>query len=409
MSDKELDDLFKEASGKMDMPFEASDWQKMETLLDDKGGIRSAFWNWKTYTLATLLLLFGTTTTIILLNTKEEESLSPQEEQIMSPDKSLAAESGTENKVEAITPLRTKEALDRQEKEMNKPVVIRKAIGLKLKEQRPAHDRVGSLKIDDSTKIHEEITSFNDDAKTPVIENGSGSASHSNVESESSSTDSTVAVKPDEELKAKDSTEEKSSDKNAVNNHSFSVKAVLSPDFSSVGYFTPGETGFNYGLLAEYGLGKHFSVSAGAIWSKKLYSSESEESSGYGQVLSSKTITGDCRILDIPILINYYFNPGHRFTVYGSMGLSSYIMFKEVYNYEVVKGGKSYDYTTSVERKNNEWLKMANISIGLQYRLANQWSLQAEPFVKAPLAGIGEGGIKLVSSGIFINIKYTFK
>src|SRR5215213_2300427 len=113
MSDKELDDLFKDASGKMDMPFEASDWRKMESLLDDKGGIRSAFWNWKTYTLAILLLLFGITTTIILLNTKEE-SLSPQKEQIMSLDKSLAAESGTENKVEAITPLRTEKALDRQ-------------------------------------------------------------------------------------------------------------------------------------------------------------------------------------------------------------------------------------------------------------------------------------------------------
>ena len=34
--------------------------------------------------------------------------------------------------------------------------------------------------------------------------------------------------------------------------------------------------------------------------------------------------------------------------------------------------------------------------------------LQLEPFVKAPLSGVGEGEVDLVSSGLFINLKYNF-
>jgi hypothetical protein len=191
-------------------------------------------------------------------------------------------------------------------------------------------------------------------------------------------------------------------------NKTLSAKLVLSPDYSSVGYFTPGKTGLNYGLLAEYALGRHVSISTGAIWSVKLYSDKSSEGSVYGQIMNSEKIDGDCRILDIPVNVNYYFNPGQRFTIYGSLGLSSYIMFKENYNYSITNSGKSYDYSMQVERKNNEWFKMSNISIGLQYQLRKHWSLQAEPFVKAPLSGIGEGNYKLVSSGVFVNVKYTF-
>jgi len=409
MSDKELDDLFKDASGKMDTPFEASDWQKMEVLLDTKGGIRPAFWNWRTYTLATLLLLLGTTATVVLMNTESKEGqLSSQGEKI-TWDKSLPGKSGNESNVDSVTPIVTKKERPAEpDKEIGKPVVVQNVTVHEPKELRTNGKKVVLLKNRDNSEFNQTLISSNETMKASVSDDSSEGIVYPKDEN-AASTDSALVMKPAEEPKAKDSSEDKTSEKSHIDNHSFSLKAAISPDYSSVGYFTPGETGFNYGLLAEYGLGEHFSVSAGAMWSKKLYANESAEAPIYGQVLNSKKIAGDCRILDIPILVNYYFNHGHRFTVYGSAGLSSYIMFKEVYNYEVVKDGKSYDYTTSVEKENNEWFKMANISMGLQYRLTNQWSLQAEPFVKAPLAGIGEGDIKLVSSGVFINIKYTFK
>jgi hypothetical protein len=109
MSDKELDDLFKDASGKMDTPFEASDWKKMEELLDANGGTRSAFWNWKTYTSLSLLLLLGTITPLVWMNTKEEKNdSSVQQEQVVSENAllstgSITDHSSTKEKSEAIT------------------------------------------------------------------------------------------------------------------------------------------------------------------------------------------------------------------------------------------------------------------------------------------------------------------
>ena len=62
--------------------------------------------------------------------------------------------------------------------------------------------------------------------------------------------------------------------------------------------------------------------------------------------------------------------------------------------------------TTKVDGKNNEWFKVFNLSIGVEHRLSNRWSLQAEPFFKAPLGDIGEQGVRLSSAGIFFGLKY---
>ena len=42
----------------------------------------------------------------------------------------------------------------------------------------------------------------------------------------------------------------------------------------------------------------------------------------------------------------------------------------------------------------------------VQKRLSNQFSLELEPFLKAPLAGVGEGEVSLASFGAFFNLKF---
>ena len=188
----------------------------------------------------------------------------------------------------------------------------------------------------------------------------------------------------------------------------FSVKLGLSPDFSSVGYFKPDKAGFNYGLLGEYIITRHWSVTLGAIWSKKIYSDSKAESAGYGTVNSTQ-MKGSCRVLDLPLNINYYFTPQNTFSLYTSVGLSSYMMFDEDYTYDYVNGAKSYSYSKKIAKGNTEWFRMMNVSIGIQQQLSSHLRMQLEPFIKAPLSGIGGGDLKLVSSGVFVNLKYTFK
>lgn len=191
--------------------------------------------------------------------------------------------------------------------------------------------------------------------------------------------------------------------------HHISLKLNVSPDYSSVGYYSPNKSGFNFGLIGEYSFTSHWSVLSGAIWTKKNYSGNDIAYPYKGKMITANHFDGNCRMLDWPINVNYYFTPTNRLGIYVSAGLSSYFMFNQNYNYEVNYGGSEYYRSEEINQKENEWFKMTNLSFGLQYKLNNRWSLQAEPFAKIPLAGVGQGKLKLVSSGIFFNIKYTFK
>jgi hypothetical protein len=81
-------------------------------------------------------------------------------------------------------------------------------------------------------------------------------------------------------------------------------------------------------------------------------------------------------------------------------------MLNEDYTYVVKGPTQDYIYNEKFTRKNNDWASMLNISIGIQHRLSRRFQVQAEPFLKAPLSGVGEGKVDLVSSGVFFSLKY---
>jgi hypothetical protein len=187
--------------------------------------------------------------------------------------------------------------------------------------------------------------------------------------------------------------------------HSIFLRALVSPDFSSIKntYSSSSATGSNYSLLVEYQLMDRWSISTGGIWSMKKYSTDQEVT--YGKY-TADSMVGACRILDIPINVNYRFRPQSRTSFYTSIGLSSYIMFEEDYTYTVNSSSGSRDYSYYIEKENNEWFKILNVSVGMQYQITPRIHLQAEPFLKAPLVGIGEWDVLLSSMGIFMGVKY---
>ncbi len=186
------------------------------------------------------------------------------------------------------------------------------------------------------------------------------------------------------------------------------LKLPVSPDFSSIDYGKPGKSGINIGLMAEYMPTKHWSVSLGAIWSKKIYSWDSPDKTYGGNNWSAKAsyLDGDCRVLDIPLNITYYLRPEARTNFFITAGASSYIMLKEMYTYTVWANQREFIYDEEYVRKNKNWFSMLNLSIGVQHRLSNRFQVQAEPFLKAPISGVGQGKVNLVSMGAFFTLKY---
>jgi hypothetical protein len=182
------------------------------------------------------------------------------------------------------------------------------------------------------------------------------------------------------------------------------IRATIAPDFSSEQFNSTDKMGYNYGVMVEYFLNRNFSVTTGALWSRKYYSAVDVEYNGY----HADRAYGDCRMWDIPLNVNYYLTPSRQYSFFASAGFSSYLMNEENYDYEVDTNYGTRSYTSQVIKENNEWFKILNVSVGLQKQIGSRFAIQIEPFVKVPLAGVGEGNISLASFGGFFSVRYNF-
>jgi hypothetical protein len=179
------------------------------------------------------------------------------------------------------------------------------------------------------------------------------------------------------------------------------IRFLASPDLSSI-KFGPAQLGSNFGVMGEFAFSDRFSVSTGVLRSKKNY--ESFQKEAYGA--NAGHLTGSCSILDIPINVTYYFQSKNRFSVYASAGASSYLMLREDYVYIIKSGYGDKVYPSQAIRENNEWFKVLNLAVGMQYKIAPRWQAQIEPFIKAPLADLGERNVRLSSLGVFGGLRY---
>lgn len=200
---------------------------------------------------------------------------------------------------------------------------------------------------------------------------------------------------------AVDTQEEKKKQKSGL----WYVKLSLSPDWSAQSFSTTSDLGFNYGLAIEYKLTNSLGISAGVMRARKFYTARNIEYGNY----SAEYAEGNCNMWDIPIQLNYYKPTNRALQVFGSLGLSSYLMSKENYTYYPYAANPSIKYSSEVRNENREWFKVVNVSIGLQHPISQSLTLQVEPFVKVPLAEMGAGNVAISSIGLFLNLRYQLK
>jgi hypothetical protein len=215
----------------------------------------------------------------------------------------------------------------------------------------------------------------------------------------------TEVMKEETKIEMSDSTHEKSTRKMDSGGSAWYVKATFAPDYSTVAGSQPGQAGTNYGVLLGFQWASRWSVETGVLRSNKVYTASGGEYAGY----PTDRLSGSCMMLDIPVNVYYRIGLGKRTRFFAGSGLSSYLMQEEDYVSYVDTPYGTEEYEWSVTGQNKEWLQVLNLSIGLEQQLSSQWSLQVEPFWKAPLAGVGEGDVALASFGAFFSLKYSFR
>jgi len=397
LTDQELDSVFKNAADGYEPAFDSAAWDVMNTKMNQP---KVSVWkHWMTYMLVGFIIFstgvwVGTNMKEKVPKTqlhsasksndviKEESDINQQNQEQPNPvtnHTALQWESRIENNVDEVT---DHQGSDRVVTAINQEAKVNNVI---------IDNDEGSL-IDDK-KVVLQSENMPDDFNNKISAISTDSVSLQN---------SITEVKQDS---TQVNSEEDKKKERPNSQRSIFLRALVSPDFSSIKNTSSSSSapGSNYSLLVEYQLMDRWSISTGGIWSMKKYATDQEVT--YGKY-TADSMVGTCRILDIPLNVNYRFRPQSRTSFYSGIGLSSYLMIEEDYTYTVNSSSGSKDYSYYIEKENNEWFKILNVSVGMQYQISPRIHLQVEPFLKAPLVGIGEWDVLLSSMGIFMGIKY---
>ncbi len=211
-----------------------------------------------------------------------------------------------------------------------------------------------------------------------------------------------VAEKEKEKHKSVATKDNKKRAKGFGNN--FGITLSGGADLSFISLKRLGKTTFFYGAGLSYTFLKRVTVRSGFYVSKKIYSAMPEEYKGTIYPYLDK-IDGECNVYEIPLYISYNFGKRKKHNWFGGVGISTYLMKKEAYNYEYKNpAGQFYYYKRNVDNENKHYFSVLTLSGGYQYNFNNHISVMAEPYVKLPLSGIGYGKIKLNSAGVLISL-----
>ena len=186
----------------------------------------------------------------------------------------------------------------------------------------------------------------------------------------------------------------------------FTLAVAAAPDLSGTAPLN-GRLGGNVGLLVTYNLNARFRINTGAWYARKLYQADFaayrplEGWPAYRDMPA--TVDADCRVLDIPINLDYTFKQHNHASWFLSGGVSSYIMLSEVYDFTYPGNEHHYPQQYKVRNENRHILGVVNLGVGYQRKFNPSIGITVQPFVKIPLSNIGHGNIKLYSTGVVLS------
>jgi hypothetical protein len=117
-------------------------------------------------------------------------------------------------------------------------------------------------------------------------------------------------------------------------------------------------------------------------------------------------IDANCRVYEIPVQVNYNFTPGKNLNWFASAGIASYIMKKEDYAISYIRYGAPHQ-ADAYYRGNKSLFSVLKLGAGVEKKVGRQFSIFAAPGISIPLAGVGEGEVKLYTTELMFGLKFT--
>ncbi len=186
----------------------------------------------------------------------------------------------------------------------------------------------------------------------------------------------------------------------------FVISVTAGPDMSAVGLNNTGRVKLAYGAGLGYRISNHFSIRSGFYVGRKIYTAAPEDynppANFWTYYPNLKYVDANCKVYEVPVNLDYNFGITKKQNWFVSVGISSLFMKKEEYSY-YFKPNNSPQYiyySRSYENKNKHYFSILNLSGGFAKKISPALSIQAEPFAKIALTGVGYGKMKLNSAGV---------
>jgi len=192
----------------------------------------------------------------------------------------------------------------------------------------------------------------------------------------------------------------------------FTLSILAAPDVNAVNSFNRNQVGTNFGLQVAVHLSKRFSISTGAAYAIKPYEANGSQYNSInwqGRTLSDlpNYIAANCKVLDIPVNVNYrFYSKGKNAFALGT-GFSSYIMLRENYHFDFADGSGRPSYDVQINNRNQHWFGVVNVNATYERKINSKFSTVIQPYVKLPITGIGNGRVDLKSTGVALGISWN--
>jgi len=196
----------------------------------------------------------------------------------------------------------------------------------------------------------------------------------------------------------------------------FALSVLASSDLNGVNSsFQQTKIGGNFGAMFSATF-KKWTISTGAQYDIKPYLTNFDNyHTNYQFKTKPSSVQADCRMLDIPININYQVYHERANSISIGTGLSSYFMLREDYQFNYDNGGAyGYGGTTTtgplhytVINKNKNILSVLNIDATYTHQINSKFGVTVQPYTKVPLSNVGASQVRLQSTGVAVGINWN--
>jgi len=200
----------------------------------------------------------------------------------------------------------------------------------------------------------------------------------------------------------------------SLNRPVFAITAIASSDMNGTSAMG-GRLGGNLGALFSVTSGK-WTISTGGMYSIKPYQeSFADYHTPYQFQTNPESVGVNCRMIDIPLNVNYqvYHKGVDKFTV--GTGLSSYIILRENYTFNY-NNSNAYSYGSptvsgpagySVINQNRNIMSILNLDVTYERQINSRFGLVLQPYYKLPLSNVGASQVKLQSTGLAVGLNWS--